>query len=300
LLRRAVGETVTLRLDLAHDPATSHADATHFQSAMLNLLINARDAMPGGGEVAISTRVVGSESGQDRSVVVCVRDGGAGMTPEVAARAFEPFFTTKDVGKGSGLGLSQVYGFARQSGGHASIAATPGQGTAVSIVLPAVAPPAHRSAQPDPTAETPGERAEMVLLAEDDIEVLATVREQVTLGGWRVVTATDGKTALEMLEANRDIAVLVTDVMMPGGMSGVELARAAAKARPSLAILLISGYPDAVLAEQGASEGEFDLLCKPFSQEQIGERIVAAIATRRRETAVSGGLYGNLRSDGDS
>jgi signal transduction histidine kinase/ActR/RegA family two-component response regulator len=290
LLRRAAGEPVTLRLDLSADTATSHADATHFQSAMLNLVINARDAMPGGGEVVISTRNVetaglGADLGDEveRAVVVCVRDNGPGMPPEIVGKAFDPFFTTKDIGKGSGLGLSQVYGFSRQSGGYAKIESKPGEGAAVSIVLPALAAAAASRVSPAPAtgpmalAATPMR----VLLVEDDAEVLTTLCEQMLPVGWDVVTARDGATGLALLEADREIDVLVTDVMMPGGISGGELARRGASLRRGLAVLLISGYPGAAVEDCGAGEGEFDLLAKPFSQEQLIERVLAAVAARR-------------------
>ena len=300
LLRRAVGETVTLDLDLAADPSTTWADAAHFQSAVLNLAINARDAMPGGGRILISTRNaastdVGVEAAAggaeaNGAIVVCVRDSGSGMEPAVAARAFEPFFTTKDVGKGSGLGLSQVYGFARQSGGHARIESRAGEGTAVSIVLPVrtFGAPAVRCADLA-GARQAAEGPVRVLLVEDDLEVLSTLRQQMTLSGWSVVPAQDGQTALALLGADPQITILVTDVMMPGGLSGVELARLATKGRPDLPILLISGYPDAALGDRKAeleggqprAELEFQLLHKPFSHDALIEAVLGAIAAQK-------------------
>jgi CheY-like chemotaxis protein len=280
LLRRAAGESVTLELDLAAEPSTGYADAAHFQSAVLNLVINARDAMPGGGRVLISTCNTALDSGE-AAIVVCVRDSGTGMAPEVAARAFEPFFTTKTVGKGSGLGLSQVYGFARQSGGHASIDSRPGEGTSVRIALPAraAAAPAERVSGGCPSLAVV-EGPVRVLLVEDDVQVLSTLREQMLLGGWSVVPAQDGRTAVALLGADSTITILVTDVVMPGGMSGIELARTAARMRPGLPVLLISGYPGAALEDAEAQEGEFDLLHKPFSQQELIERVLAAIAAR--------------------
>jgi signal transduction histidine kinase/CheY-like chemotaxis protein len=295
LLRRAAGETVTLDLDLAAAPSTSYADAAHFQSALLNLVINARDALPGGGRVLIST---GNLAENDASmgeaapaeangvVVVRVSDTGSGMAPAVSARAFEPFFTTKEVGKGSGLGLSQVYGFARQSGGYAAIESKPGEGTSVSIVLPARA---ARAPEGDGGASGPRRPSVdgpvRVLLVEDDLEVLSILRQQMVLGGWSVVPAQDGQTALSLLEADPAITILVTDVMMPGGLSGIDLARAAAKARARLPILLISGNPGAALDDDGADDVEFALLRKPFSHQELVERVLAAIASNKGEEA---------------
>jgi signal transduction histidine kinase/CheY-like chemotaxis protein len=291
LLRRAAGESVTLELDMAAEPSTGYADAAHFQSAVLNLVINARDAMAGGGTVTISTRsaelggsegVLDSDTHQGRAVVVCVRDTGVGMPADVMAKAFEPFFTTKDVGKGSGLGLSQVYGFARQSGGYATIDSSPGEGASVCIVLPALASgaPGQLRSAPAPMAATT-ERSLRVLLVEDDNDVLATIREQLAVSGWEVVAAQEAKTALALLESEADFAVLVTDVMLPGGVSGAELARLATTARPGLPVLLISGYPGTALAAQGAVDGEFEVLHKPFTHPQLVERILAATAGRQ-------------------
>ncbi|HLZ83337.1 MAG TPA: ATP-binding protein [Caulobacteraceae bacterium] len=283
LLRRAVGETVTLELDLAAAPSTSYADAAHFQSAILNLVINARDSMAGGGRVAISTRSLAHDDAAmsaQGAIVVCVSDSGAGMTPTVAARAFEPFFTTKAVGKGSGLGLSQVYGFAHQSGGYASIESREGQGTSVSIVLPVRAAGAAATGDGDGSGRRRARASGpvRVLLVEDDLEVLSTLRQQMILGGWSVVPAQDGQAALALLDADPLISILVSDVMMPGSLSGMELARSAATMRPGLPILLMSGYPGAALAEGGGDETEFDLLRKPFSHQELVERVLAAIA----------------------
>jgi signal transduction histidine kinase/ActR/RegA family two-component response regulator len=291
LLRRATGETVALEFELAADPATANADAAHFQSALLNLVINARDAMPDGGRVVISTRnaaqgdaelAAGGDLGPGPFVVACVRDEGAGMSPEVAAKAFEPFFTTKGVGKGSGLGLSQVYGFARQSGGFASLATGVGRGAAVSIVLPVEAgaqgearPPARPVA-----ASGPVRAALRVLLVEDDPLVLATLREQLTASGFAVATAQNGAQGLEMLRGDAGVGVLVSDVMMPGALGGVDLARAARQARPELPVLLISGYPGDALKEKGVADGEFVLLQKPLGQGELTERILALTAQR--------------------
>jgi signal transduction histidine kinase/ActR/RegA family two-component response regulator len=292
LLRRAAGESVTLELQLAADPSTSYADAAHFQSALLNLVINARDAMPGGGRLSISTHNTSlHEAAVDDvqgAIVVRVSDTGTGMAPGVAARAFEPFFTTKDVGKGSGLGLSQVYGFARQSGGYAKIESKAGEGTSISLVLPA-----RRARAPvDDDAGASGPRGlaadgpVRVLLVEDDLEVLSTLRQQMVLGGWSVVPAQDGLTALALLEADPAITVIVTDVMMPGGVSGIDLARGASRMRPGLPILLISGNPGAALDDNGAGELEFDLLRKPFSHQELIERVLAAVAAQSGGAAV--------------
>ncbi len=291
LLRRAVGEAIDLRLDLAADLAAAYADAAHFQSALLNLVINARDAMPGGGPLVVSTRnaelggsdlVLDSETHQGRAVLVSVRDSGFGMAPEVVKRAFEPFFTTKPAGKGSGLGLSQVYGFARQSGGFATIESAPGEGAQVSMILPALALGVHPQARAArPAAAAPGQPLH-VLLAEDDGAVAATLSEALSLLGWEVVAAPTGQDALTVLDRRPDIEVLVTDVVMAGAIGGVELARTAAQRRPGLPVLLISGYSGESLSDNGLVEGEFDLLQKPFSHQDLAVRIQAAVERGRK------------------
>ncbi len=287
LLERAVGETVQVRLELAAAAPDTNTDAAHLHSALLNLVINARDAMPQGGNLTISTRNAAPDAGENAYVVIAVEDEGVGMAPEVAAKAFEPFFTTKDVGKGSGLGLSQVYGFAQQSGGYATIVSRPGMslaggGTTVSIFLPALAAAAATEA-PRPAATRPVEvQPGRVLLVEDDAELRATLREALARSGWDVIAVPDGRVARDLLDRDPAIAMLVTDVLMPGGVSGVELARAAAKLRPGLPVLLMSGYPNTILAAEGAVEGEFRLLQKPFSQAQLEEGMLVAAASRGR------------------
>ena len=281
LLRRAVGETVILEMSLAADPSSSYADAAHFQSALLNLVINARDAMPGGGRVVISTRNDAAMA-PEGAIIVGVRDSGTGMAPAVVARAFEPFFTTKDVGKGSGLGLSQVYGFARQSGGYASIESREGEGTLVSIALPVRLAASPADGEPARSGAREWETGPVrVLLVEDDLEVLSTLRQQMILGGWSVVPAQDGRSALALLAADPEITILVTDVMMPGGLSGTELARRVASLRPDLPILLMSGYPGAAVDEERENGPEFDVLRKPFSHQELVERVLAAVSARR-------------------
>ncbi len=301
LLRRTLGERMELVLDLSQGPAAALADAAHFQSALLNLAINARDASPPGGRLTIATRPsatapvdevalddVGAAPPAGPFVAVTVCDTGPGMAPEVAARAFEPFFTTKEVGKGSGLGLSQVYGFARQSGGRAGIRSNPGGGTEVSIHLPAIAEGAVVG-DADPAAAVPARPAAAdggrlrVLLVEDDADLRPVLKELLAAQGWEVVEVPDGKAAQAMLAADSSLDVVVTDVVMPGGVSGVDVARRAAQLRPGLPVVLISGYPTAILAAHGACEEEFDLLRKPFSGGELMDRI--RLARRRRGMA---------------
>jgi signal transduction histidine kinase len=282
LLRRAAGNA-QLEMLLAPEPCFVRVDAALFQSALLNLVINARDATPDGGRIAVSTEqveltaadLVGSDARPGRFVRVEVRDTGAGMSPETAAKAFEPFFTTKPAGKGSGLGLSQVYGFARQSGGIATLRSQLGQGAAVTIALPEwTGGPAEldRSGpQPAPAVET----ALRVLLVDDDAGVLTTLKEGLSDLGWEAPIAHDGETALDMLERHAAIDVLVSDIDMPG-MSGSELARAARRRWPDLPILLMSGFPGAA----AGAGSEFEILHKPLLAEQLAQRI--SVAARGR------------------
>lgn len=289
LLRRAAGDKVRFELVLSKSGCPSNVDVAHFQSALLNLVINARDAMPGEGLMIVSTETVqlveadlaGAQAQAGPFVKVCVHDSGAGMSEETASKAFDPFFTTKSGGKGSGLGLSQVYGFAQQSGGTTGIFSRPGLGAQVSIYLPV-----WEEALPEPTlrpsapAMAPGHPMR-VLLVDDDADVLVTLREGLSRNGWDALLAADAEAALGMLDRYEDIGVLVTDVDMPAGMNGVELAKAVRRRRPELPTLLISGLP---LSSFGAGQ-DFDILQKPFTPEQLAERIVRGVSQHRSESA---------------
>jgi signal transduction histidine kinase/CheY-like chemotaxis protein len=280
LLRRAAGDFVRLELSLAPKPCVARADAAHFQGALLNLVINARDSMPEGGSIVISTDVadlrrvdlIGSDAAAGRFVRCQVRDTGSGMTPDIAAQAFDPFFTTKAAGRGSGLGLSQVYGFARQSGGIATLSSEPDHGTSVWISLPewtgGLPAPAPLPIRPQAV-----KTALRVLLVDDDADVLATLKEALLGLGWDVPVAIDGETALDVLDLQDSIDILVSDVSMPG-MSGAELARAVRLRRPDLPVLLMSGFPGAA----HGPAGEFEILQKPLLPEHLAARISAAAA----------------------
>jgi two-component system NtrC family sensor kinase len=302
LLDGTAGPDVPVELRLAPVPCPAEVDPAEFEMALLNLVANARDAMPDGGRIAVSTSVETSEGG--RRIVLEVSDTGTGMPPEVAARAFEPFFTTKEVGRGTGLGLSGVYGFARAAGGDAEIDTAPGRGTTVRIRLPAsrapalaAAPPAlaaapepqaaaaapaapGRAAQPAPRAAArppapqPGGPA-AVLLVEDEPLVRMSAARDLEDAGFSVVQAGDAETALAALDAaDGRIAAMVSDVSVPGRMNGVELARRVRGAHPSVGILLTSGYaPDA--RDPAGSLEEFPFLAKPYRPEELAERVRA-------------------------
>ncbi|HEY8610046.1 MAG TPA: response regulator [Roseomonas sp.] len=276
LLARTLGGTVVVRRELAADPGTAMVDPGQLELALLNLCINARDAMPAGGTITLSTAEVtlGAEDvpevGAGPYVRVAVTDSGTGMTPEVLARVFEPFFTTKEVGKGTGLGLSMVYGLVRQSGGGMAIESTPGVGTRVALYLPSGGAEALREA---------GE-AQDALATQDPVRVLvvdddATVRE-VTAGflaelGHDTVEAEDGPAALRVLESDPSVRLMVADFAMPR-MTGAELSERARAMRPDLPILLVTGY-----AELTALAADIPVLHKPYRQADLAEQVAALL-----------------------
>ena len=283
LLVQATGPRVELQFILSPDLAPCRIDAPQFQAAILNLVTNARDAMPGtGGRISVETTNVTVELGADGDgprgpcVRITVADTGMGMPQEVAARAFEPFFTTKEVGKGSGLGLSQVYGFARQSGGIVQLTSEKGVGTAVQIVLPRaeaapVPPPEKREAAP-PQPPRPGAT---VLVVDDDAQVLGTTADMVASLGYYVLTAPDGPAALAMIERGATVDLLLTDYVMPNGMLGDELGRRAQGLCERLKVLLLSGY---AMTVPGDTPEELPLLQKPYRQEDLARAMRAALA----------------------
>jgi PAS domain S-box-containing protein len=284
VLRRACREAIAFDLDLAPLPVAATIDAQQFETALLNLVVNARDAMPEGGSLRIATRIetikkaragTMAEIAPGRYVEVAVSDTGTGMTADVVARACEPFFTTKDVGKGSGLGLSQVYGFVAQSGGYVVIDSTPGAGTTVTLYLPATdLKPAGDPESPE-AEETPAKAK--ILVVEDDPDVLDVAVESLRMMGYDVLTAPDGRSALSVLRRDPAIQILLSDIVMPHGMNGVELAREAVRLRPDLRVLLASGYPMSALpCDNGtAALDEFPFLSKPYRSSQLAEALRA-------------------------
>jgi signal transduction histidine kinase len=284
LMQRAVGESVEFVLSLDPELHPCRVDPAQFQSAVLNLVVNARDATEAGGRIAIETRnvMLGEHApGQDieatpgRYVMLTVSDTGVGMSAEVRAQAFDPFFTTKDVGKGSGLGLSQVYGFCKQSGGQATVESEPGQGTVVRLYLPSVDAPLRPEAAPARQAQAAWRAS--VLVVEDDAAVLEAVRASVAGLGYRALAARNAEEALAILRRDEPIDLLFTDIAMPGGMNGMQLARHARQLRQDIRVLLTSGYAGA-LAE--GAEG-FAVLGKPYRQAQLGETIASVLGERR-------------------
>jgi CheY-like chemotaxis protein len=286
LLRRAVGEAVTLIVAPGADGVVAHLDPSQFEAAVMNLVVNARDATPSGGMIRLETRPVSLRPHQVEQleagdyVCVGVHDTGSGMEADTMARAFEPFFTTKPAGRGTGLGLSQVYGFARQSGGAATVDSAPGKGCSVCLYLPRATAPA---ATDGPGEATPGRAAGpalRVLLVEDDRQVAELVGAMLADLGHAVRHAENADAALRMLRAREPVDLLLTDLIMPGDKSGVDLARAAVAMRPGLPVVLSSGYTGEVLTP--AEDAPWPLLRKPYGAEQLA-RVIAEVMHLKQE-----------------
>ena len=289
LLQSALGPRMQIETRLAPGLGPAMVDPTQFELVILNLVINARDAMPGGGVVTVETAEThrapplrGEEPAEGDYVSVCVRDVGVGMTPEIQARAFEPFFTTKGPGAGSGLGLSQVFGTARQSGGDVRIDSMPGRGTAVTVYLPRAAAGVVPAIAPIVESDEQRASEAIILVVDDDEAVRGTTAGVLQDLGYSVVQAGDGETALELLGQSGMIDVLLTDVVM-NGMSGPELAREAQTSQPLLPIVFISGYADPV-GVAGDRRG-YRLIKKPFSPADLRRHIEAALAESRAAAA---------------
>jgi CheY-like chemotaxis protein len=287
LMQRAVGESIDFSLLVEPRLDRCRVDPAQFQSAMLNLVMNARDATPAGGRITIATSntAVGPESGPPdvqlapgRYATITVRDTGSGMAPEVRAHAFDPFFTTKEVGKGSGLGLSQVYGFAKQSGGDVSVESEPGHGTTVRLYLPSVDAPEETRPAPAEEEHQRAAKHASVLVVEDDEAVLETARTVIAELGYTTLAARNGAEALAILKRDEPIDLLFSDIVMPGGMSGIALAREARQLRQDIKVLLTSGYDASVAERQGA--GSFDILPKPYRQSQLANKLAGVLGAR--------------------
>jgi CheY-like chemotaxis protein len=285
LLQSALGHRVQMETRLAAGLWPAMVDPTQIELVILNLVINARDAVPNGGDVTIETGNCDcdaparpEEPAAGDYVVIKVIDVGTGMTPEVQVKAFEPFFTAKGPGAGSGLGLSQVFGTARQSGGDVKIDSAPGKGTTVSVFLPrAVARVEHQTGRPADAAEQGTTRA-VVLAVDDDDAVRSTIVDILKGLGYSVLQAPSGEAALELLDQDGMIDVLLTDVVMTG-MSGPELARRARLSQPRLPIVFISGYADpAGITEDGLFH---PLVRKPFRPSDLRRQIEGVLAELR-------------------
>ncbi|PDS99875.1 histidine kinase [Rhizobium sp. S9] len=282
LLHRTLGEIYEIEIVLAGGLWKTEADPNALESALLNLAINARDAMSSGGKLTIETfnahldeaySVNHAEVVPGQYVAISVSDAGAGMDAETVARAFEPFFTTKDQGKGTGLGLSQVYGFAKQSKGHVKIYSEVGQGTTVKIYLPRLLSGQVDEATVDPMPLPEAGSGEIVLVVEDDPDVLAYSVESLTELGYRVLEAKDGPTALQVLKFNLPVDLIFTDVVLPGGMSGADLVAKARELQPAVKALFTTGYSRNAIVHHGRLDKGVHLLQKPFSIKDLAVRV---------------------------
>ncbi len=274
LLRRTLGESIRLELNLAPDLSLAHCDPNQLDSAILNLAINARDAMPNGGLLTISSANAQGLPGREEARTICisVTDTGTGMPPDVIARAFDPFFTTKPLGQGTGLGLSMVYGFMRQSGGEARITSDVGHGTTVSLHLERYAGLEIQDLPDAPPAITSKGPGGVALVLEDEPAVRLFVMEVLEQRGFQVIAAEDGPSALEIVQTRRDLDLLVTDIGLPG-LNGRQVAEAARATRPGLKVLFMTGYAETAAASEGFLSPGMGLIAKPFRVDALQSRI---------------------------
>lgn len=272
MLNRAVGTNIEISFEFTQTPLPVMVDSTSFETSLLNLVVNARDAMPEGGKIYISSRkrALAKDKMEDlpagNYVEVNVSDSGTGIAEEHLPHVLEPFFTTKEVGKGSGLGLSQVFGFMKQSGGTLNIKSAVDSGTTVSMLFPAL---------DDETilADAVDENRDAVLVVEDEQDLLWATSQIFSSLGYEVYEASSGEEALELLRKGTKISLMFTDILMPGGMNGIALARKLRESNPTIQIILASGYPLPALKEEHGNLDEFQFLNKPYSLAEIAKAI---------------------------
>ncbi|MDO7834700.1 ATP-binding protein [Sphingobium sp. HBC34] len=285
LVRRTVGPQIEVQTVAASGLWPTLVDANQLENALLNLCINARDAMPHGGKITIETanRWLDDRTARDHGltagqyVTVCTSDTGAGIDKAILDRVFDPFFTTKPIGQGTGLGLSMVYGFARQSNGHVRIYSEPGEGTMVCIYLPR-----HRGEEEDDVAPTgeamvAADAGEIVLVIDDEPSVRMLVADSLGDLGYHCLEAGDGPTGLRILESKTRVDLLVTDVGLPGGLNGRQVADAARALRPDLKILFVTGYAENAVLNHGHIEHGMEVLTKPFAVDELRRRVATLL-----------------------
>jgi signal transduction histidine kinase/CheY-like chemotaxis protein len=283
LLRRTPGEAIAIETVLAGGLWRTYADPNQLESALLNLAVNARDAMAEGGRLTIETANIyldeayaatHHEVTPGQYVMIAVSDTGSGMSADAVERAFEPFFTTKEPGRGTGLGLSQVFGFVKQSDGHVKIYSEPGEGTTVKVYLPRYAE-AHAVRQEEAALQTvpAATQSEAILVVEDDADVRANSVESLRELGYRVVDASDGRSALRVIESDASIRLLFTDVGLPGGMNGRQLADEARRRRPELNVLFTTGYARSAIVHHGRLDPGVELIVKPYTYAALARKI---------------------------
>jgi PAS domain S-box-containing protein len=281
MLRRTLGESVLIQTVLAAGVWPTFVDSNQLESALLNLAVNARDAMPDGGRLTIEAANVyldddysaAAEVPPGQYVGIFVSDTGTGMTPEVIAKAFEPFFTTKEVGKGTGLGLSQVYGFIKQSGGHVKIYSEVGAGTTIKLYLPRYFSSDSVNEVQPAAVSVPQGKGETILVVEDEADVRSSAVDMLRELGYRVIEAPDGSGGLRQLDAHREINLLFTDVGLPGGMNGRQLADEAQRRRAGLKVLFMSGYARNAIVHHGRLDPGVELIVKPFTYAGLAAKV---------------------------
>jgi CheY-like chemotaxis protein len=282
LLHRTVAETISIECKSTPDLWMCEVDSNQMESAILNLAINARDAMPDGGKLTIELRNADLYNGEAAArarvtpgeyVVVAVADTGIGMSREIVEKVFEPFFTSKDVGKGSGLGLSMVYCFVNQSGGHVTIDSTEGEGTTVNLYLPRCEAVAAETVEHADQVEMPEARGETILIVEDDPDVREISVDLLSSLGYTILEAIDGQSALSIAENETPIDLLFTDVVLSGGISGPELAEKIKHLKPTVAVLYTSGYTKDAISQNTNDSEDINLLRKPFLLEELASKV---------------------------
>ncbi|HLY56332.1 MAG TPA: ATP-binding protein, partial [Stellaceae bacterium] len=286
LLRRTLTSAIEFETVLVGGQWRTFVDANQLESAIVNLAVNARDAMPDGGKLTIETVTAHlddryatrhEEVRPGQYLQIAVTDTGCGMSPEVAARAFDPFFTTKPSGKGTGLGLSQVFGFVKQSGGHVKIYSEPGQGTTVKLYLPRyMGEVAETEAEAAEADLPPGTNQDIVLVVEDDEWVCHFTAESLRELGYAVLAADGPAKALRLLDETDGVRLLLTDIVMPE-MNGRQLAEAAVRRRPDLRVLYFTGFTRNAIVHNGMLDPGINLLTKPFTMEQLALKVREAL-----------------------
>ena len=281
MLRRTVGPANTIEIIGSAGLWTANIDAGQLENALLNLCINARDAMPDGGRLTIETanKWLDDRGAKERDLMpgqylsVCVTDAGTGMSAETIERAFEPFYTTKPLGQGTGLGLSMIYGFARQSGGQVRIYSEVGSGTTVCVYLPRHIGEAEEAGAETPLQDMPGAGGQTVLVVDDEATIRHLIDEVLDEVGYTVIGAADGAAGIKVLQSGAKIELLITDVGLPNGMNGRQVADAARSIRPSLKVLFITGYAENAAVGNGHLEPGMELLTKPFTMEALAVKV---------------------------
>ncbi|WP_315774616.1 MULTISPECIES: CHASE3 domain-containing protein [unclassified Bradyrhizobium] len=303
LLRPTLGEQIEINSILEEETLITHIDSAQLANSLVNMAINARDAMPNGGKLLLESRRVELDEAYASAnagvtpgsyVMVAVSDTGTGMSPEVRDRAFEPFFTTKEASKGSGLGLSMVYGFVKQSGGHIKIYSEEGRGTTIRLYIPT---PKGQAASPAPPEPPPPRGEETIFIVEDDPLVQDFVVTQLQSLGYKTITASTGVEALAKIDSGQSFDLLFTDVIMPGGVNGKELAEEALRQRPGTKVLYTSGYTDNAMVEHGRLDQAALLLTKPYRKSELAKMVRLALAGAAADALADDALAENAFSE---